>query len=702
MKKFTKLIVFLLLCLLYTTKANATKKYADLASATAVGNASWDAESNSFAWTASYYAFMALPGLSGDLTEYSQLVVDAADYTDTWRIDFELNDGTVLKGSEGGRSMAYWSANTKTINLAEKFTEEQLSQVKSIRINTNSDAGSVTIKKAYLVKPVSIDFDDNGVAYIDLTDIDYDSNLTFDDQTGELTSNGQGTFSVSLNNEDFSAVTNIQLAYEGNDIVQTLQVIDADNGSLGTFYNSKYNLNFASYQAKAHKITKLSWNCNNAGTMTIKSIKITSNVITASKAGETVLKSLNYYTFPDGNSANVTWNVGTASDTYYGSGSSNANYYVDLTDFEELRIYRDDQTAFRAFFINAAGTGTNPINNNSSQVTWNSEGSYFAIDLTQVEKYNGKVYLNTIKSASYDLKNVVNNIVVYSTPEAGSAQYNLYGSGVKTAGAKAALADVTATVIDATNVTGTAVDLTTANPNCIILAKEGVVANTSNVSVNGTIASLVVTDGYPMEVPAVAPTATAATYSRSMSNRYGTLCLPFNAAASEDVKYYAIDEIDGEELVISEVQTLTAGTPAIIEKVNEDATEITITGDGRMSAAKTIEGDITFTGAFEAQTILAADYEKAVFGVSNDKFVRALVRLNLPAFRAFFTADDEAQSVSIRRDEGLANSIESFTNQSVRTVDAIYSANGIRLNSLSKGLNIMRFSDGTTRKVMVK
>lgn len=35
-------------------------------------------------------------------------------------------------------------------------------------------------------------------------------------------------------------------------------------------------------------------------------------------------------------------------------------------------------------------------------------------------------------------------------------------------------------------------------------------------------------------------------------------------------------------------------------------------------------------------------------------------------------------------------------------MNAVYSANGVRQQSLRKGVNIVRMSDGTTKKIMVK
>lgn len=71
-----RFLLFMLVVLGLGSAARATKVYADLSASTAVGNATWDATEKTFAWTASTYAYMVLPGLAGDLTEYTQLVLD--------------------------------------------------------------------------------------------------------------------------------------------------------------------------------------------------------------------------------------------------------------------------------------------------------------------------------------------------------------------------------------------------------------------------------------------------------------------------------------------------------------------------------------------------------------------------------------------------------------------------------------------------
>ena len=52
-------------------------------------------------------------------------------------------------------------------------------------------------------------------------------------------------------------------------------------------------------------------------------------------------------------------------------------------------------------------------------------------------------------------------------------------------------------------------------------------------------------------------------------------------------------------------------------------------------------------------------------------------------------------------DPNLENSIADMGSEEA-TVTAIYNLSGVRTNSLSKGVNILRMSDGSTKKVYVK
>ena len=95
--------------------------------------------------------------------------------------------------------------------------------------------------------------------------------------------------------------------------------------------------------------------------------------------------------------------------------------------------------------------------------TWNARGKYYSMDLSQIDN---------------------------------APQYILTGSGMQLAETVAALADATATCIDATGVTGITTNseagrtlLTSANPNCLFLGTtgNGGLANTQNVLVQVSI-----------------------------------------------------------------------------------------------------------------------------------------------------------------------------------------------------------------------
>jgi hypothetical protein len=53
--------------------------------------------------------------------------------------------------------------------------------------------------------------------------------------------------------------------------------------------------------------------------------------------------------------------------------------------------------------------------------------------------------------------------------------------------------------------------------------------------------------------------------------------------------------------------------------------------------------------------------------------------------------------------EGLATGIECIEKPTTSNIPAgIYNINGMRINSLQRGLNIVKMGDGTIKKVMVK
>ena len=153
---------------------------------------------------------------------------------------------------------------------------------------------------------------------------------------------------------------------------------------------------------------------------TVTDIQVYKTEYVSALLQEDALNTLHWINRNSNTEETPTWNVGNPnadSDTYYGNYSDEPTHNVDLSAYDELRIYRttdDNNKGFRAFFINAAGNGTNNINDNSNGVSWNATGKYWTVDLSKVEKSDGKVLLKSIKSSGSgnNNANTVSNITV--------------------------------------------------------------------------------------------------------------------------------------------------------------------------------------------------------------------------------------------------------------------------------------------------
>lgn len=283
-----------------------------------------------------------------------------------------------------------------------------------------------------------------------------------------------------------------------------------------------------------------------------------------------------------------------------------------------------------------------------------------------------------------------------------SGKYTLAGEIAGLPSLTAALEDANAIYYDATGVTGTGVNLVPTNPNAIFKAEAGALANTKNVMVGTEIANLDLTDGHPFAAPAGA-TATAATYTRTMTNQFGTICLPYAVSSSETTKYYTLGALSGDVLTLTAAATVPAGTPAIVEKVS--GSSITAAGSGTLAGVKAPgAGALQLYGTYDAKTILASDYEgKSIYAIANNQFVQATNSINLPAFRAYFVSTPASSNIRFGFDDDEAvTAINALTGEGDVNIVSIYSADGAQQPSLQKGLNVVKLSNGEVKKIFVK
>ena len=582
-----------------------------------------------------------------------------------------------------------------------------------LAIGNNFEADQQYLKLYSMPVLVEFEFDAFGKGTVDKSKLTATGGLTYDPSTGALSSDGTAG-SLAL---EFATPVDMRNLFQFNvtqsgqtgDILSRLEFYDEDDTKINTWNSIKLgntwnasgiDNNATNAFLNNKPVKKMVWPSdanaeNNGKTATITSVEFTCKTIACAKAGETMLKSLPWNKMDGSGTATPDWNMNVSTDTYYGNYSSDPTHYADLTAYEELRIYRDNNDGFRAFFINAAGNGSNTIGSDNAASTWNAEGKYWSIDLSKIEKWDSKVALKSIKSASSGLNNIVKNIVVYQAPAANAPQYTLTGSGMQLAETVEALADATATCIDATGVIGNTTNsvagqtlLESANPNCLFLGTtgNGGLANTKNVISSGTCANLVLTDGYPFKAPSDF-TATAASYSRNLGSAgAGTLCLPFEAAIPDGVTAYTLNYTLGKDKAKATgvVSSIPANTPVLLNG----------TGSATFSGSTVdIDADATnvsgaLTGVFKATTVpqdsyVLQDGDNGIgfYLVNSDDIIAN-------PFRAYLTADGAgARSITIEYDDVTGVSDVKAKNDISKGV--YYNLSGQRVSKPTKGLFIV-------------
>ena len=156
MKRITTIFLMLAACVV---NLSARELHAAISAGTQAGGnvESWVAATGTFTWKGQNDARILFTDIvtacSGDLSSWDELVIVTSGYTNSsYRIDFRLTGGTVISNGNSGSKTAFWSAGTKHIILSEVLTAEQRSQVAEIRLNTNSNSGSIVLEELYLVR----------------------------------------------------------------------------------------------------------------------------------------------------------------------------------------------------------------------------------------------------------------------------------------------------------------------------------------------------------------------------------------------------------------------------------------------------------------------------------------------------------------------------------------------------------------------
>ena len=227
------------------------------------------------------------------------------------------------------------------------------------------------------------------------------------------------------------------------------------------------------------------------------------------------------------------------------------------------------------------------------------------------------------------------------------------------------------------------------------------VSATKNLAVNGKIANLELTDGHSVKIPA-GMTATTAKYTRTMTNTYGTIVLPFDAASDDNVEFYTISAMDENSITIEKVATLAAGTPAIIKKLVSD--DITINGNGSTlnENINNTTGAVNMFGSYTQDEKIA---DENAYYILDNKFWQCNEYFYCDAFRAYFTKPagaPAANCLSLKESFGNPTLVDIVTGNTANGIQGVYNTAGVKMQGLQKGINIVRLASGETKTVIIK
>ena len=207
-------------------------------------------------------------------------------------------------------------------------------------------------------------------------------------------------------------------------------------------------------------------------------------------------------------------------------------------------------------------------------------------------------------------------------------------------------------------------------------------------------------------------TADAISYTRQMSNDWGTLVLPYalTLTGSEPYRLYNIETVSEDELVLKQLEgVVAAGTPCVVKRNgseseltfgNDDA-ELNMTIDG-----KTV-GDMTFNGTYRTEEVNSGYVisKNSFWNVSELNKSDLVKGVKVKPFRAWLdgTSPNGASQLSICVSDtatgiGAAGTIDALND----TATEYYDLSGKRLDEPQKGVNIVRMKSGKTKKIIIK
>ena len=207
-------------------------------------------------------------------------------------------------------------------------------------------------------------------------------------------------------------------------------------------------------------------------------------------------------------------------------------------------------------------------------------------------------------------------------------------------------------------------------------------------------------------------TVDAISYTRQISNDWGTLVLPYSLTliGSEPYRLYAISSVSEDELVLKQLDgEVAAGTPCVVKRNGSEA-ELTFSANNavlNMAINDQPMDGMNFGGTYWTKDvdngyIIAKD---CFWNVEKLKGVDSVTAVKVGPFRAWLdgTSPNGASQLSICVSDtatgiDAAGAIDALND----TATEYYDLSGKRLDEPQRGVNIVRMKSGKTKKIIIK
>lgn len=222
----------------------------------------------------------------------------------------------------------------------------------------------------------------------------------------------------------------------------------------------------------------------------------------------------------------------------------------------------------------------------------------------------------------------------------------------------------------------------------------------NNIIKNGTCKSLVLVDKLPLNV-ATTFTAENVSYEREMAKEeWGMVCLPFILISNDSVQYYNLFSVNEDVVIFAPVDFIQAGIPCLFHKKHLGNLRITFSEPTTIESEKelVVENFILKGVMKDYQTIASEDND---YHFSKGKFWTCDGDdITIHPFSAYLMAETSTfPSFFVNTTDNLLV-INKMLGESGGIVLSIYDGKGFKIKKLQQGLNIVRYNDGRTRKVI--